>query len=166
MVMTNNTLKWIGWFLVCIVLQSTLVPHIRILSIKPDLLLLVLFLMSTKAGVMAGVYVGFFLGLGQDLFSPDILGQNALAKTVVGFFAGLFNERVIRMDPVTQAVLLIIVFLLNDTLVMLVQMVKTGGEPHIILGELLMVTLPRAAYSLLLATLPFIWTNIIKPARR
>ncbi|MDR2728658.1 MAG: rod shape-determining protein MreD [Chitinispirillales bacterium] len=164
--MNNNVLKWAGWFLVCIVLQSTLVPHIRILSIKPDLLLLVLFLMSTKAGVMAGVYVGFFIGLGQDLFSPDILGQNALAKTVAGFFAGLFNERVMRMDPVTQAVLLIIVFLINDTLIMAVQMVKTGGETHIVLGELLMVTLPRALYSLLLAALPFIWTNIIRPARR
>jgi len=164
--MTTNTFKWIMWFLVCVVLQSTLVPHISILSIKPDLLLLILFIMSTKAGVMAGVYVGFFLGLGQDLFSPEILGQNALAKTIVGFFAGLFNERVIRMDPVTQAVLIIIVFLLNDTLVMIVQMVKTGGEPHILLGELLMVTLPRAVYSLLLATLPFIWANIIKPARR
>ena len=164
--MTNNTFKWVVWFLVCIVLQSTLVPHISILSIKPDLLLLVLFLMSTKAGAMTGVYVGFFLGLGQDLFSPEILGQNALAKTVVGFFAGLFNERVIRMDPITQSVLLIIVFLLNDALVMSVQMVKTGGEPIIILGELLMITLPRAAYSLLLATLPFFWTNIIKPSRR
>ena len=150
----------------CVVLQSTLVQHIGILSIKPDLLLLVLFLMATKAGVMAGVYVGFFLGLGQDLFSPDILGQNALAKTVVGFVAGLFNERVIRMDPVTQSIMLIIMFLINDALVMTVQMFKTGGEPRVILGGLLVITLPRAFYSLLLLTLPFIWTSIIKPARR
>jgi len=159
-------MKWVIWFLVCIVLQSTLVPHISILTIKPDLLLLILFMMSTKAGPMTGLYVGFFLGLGQDLFSPEILGQNALAKTIVGFFAGLFNERVIRMDPVTQSVLLVIVFLLNDALIMSVQMVKTGGEPIVILGELLVVTLPRAVYSLLLATLPFIWTNFFKPAIR
>ncbi|MDR0305616.1 MAG: rod shape-determining protein MreD [Chitinispirillales bacterium] len=164
--MTNKTFKWIGWFLLCIVLQSTVIPHISIFSIKPDLLLLALFLMSTKAGVMAGVYVGFFLGLGQDLFSPEILGQNALAKTVVGFFAGLFNERVMRMDPVTQAALLIVVFLMNDALIMAVQIVKTGGEAHIVLGELLMVTLPRAIYSLLLAMLPFVWENVIQPVRR
>ncbi len=164
--MITNIMKWIGLFLLCYVLQSTLVAHIKIFHIQPDLLLLALFMLSTKAGVMPGVYVGFILGLGQDLFSPEILGQNALAKTIVGFLAGLFNEKVIRMDPIMQAVLLIFMFLVNDTVMMTVQIVKTSGGANLLFGQLLTESLPRALYTLVFAALPFVWENIIQPATR
>jgi rod shape-determining protein MreD len=104
--MTNAILKWAGWFLLCAILQSTLVDNIAVFGIKPDLLMLVLFNMSVAYGIMPGVYVGFFIGLGQDLFSPGLLGQNALAMSAAGFFSGLFNERVMRLDPLLRAALL------------------------------------------------------------
>lgn len=164
--MITKIWKWTGLFLLCFILQSTLVPHIKLFGVQPDLILLVLFLLSTKAGVMPGVYIGFLLGLGQDLFSPEILGQNALAKTIVGFIAGLFNEKVIRLDPVLQAVLLLMMFAVNDVVMMTVQIVKMGGQMDLVAGELLTATLPRAMYSLLFAILPFVWDNVIQPATR
>ncbi|MFP4013224.1 MAG: rod shape-determining protein MreD [Chitinispirillaceae bacterium] len=164
--MTTKIWKWTGLFLLCFILQSTLVPYVKIFGVQPDLILLVLFLLSIKAGVMPGVYIGFLLGLGQDLFSAEILGQNALAKTIVGFLAGLFNEKVIRLDPVLQAVLLIMIFAVNDAVVMTVQIVKMGDPLNLVAGELLTATLPRAMYSLVFAIVPFVWDNVIQPVTR
>ena len=153
------------WFLMCAVLQSTLIPHVAIMGVKPDLLLLALFILSTKVGVMPGVYAGFILGLGQDLFSPSLLGQNALAMTVTGAVCGLFNERVMRLDPIMRAVLLFAAFVLNDAIVMLVQIVKSDGRAGTLFLELLVVTLPRALYTLAFSAIPFVWINFVKPRR-
>jgi len=163
--MINVILKWVGWFLLCLILQSTVVPHIAIMSVKPDLPLLALFYMSIRFGMMPGVFVGFFLGLGHDLFSSALLGQNALAMSVVGFISGIFNERVMRLDPVMRTVLIIAVFLVNDTVISLVHIMKSDASASTLLGELLVATLPRALYTLVFAVIPFIWVNIINPPR-
>jgi len=162
--MMNIALKWAGWIILCVILQSTLVPYLAVMSCKPDLPLVALFYLALRLGVMPGVYVGFFLGLGQDLFSQSFLGQMALANSVTGFVAGLFNERVVRLDPITRMALLIAMFVLNDAIIMLVQIVKSGGGAGIF-TELLMVTLPRALYSLVFAAIPIVWVNVVKPQR-
>jgi rod shape-determining protein MreD len=146
-------------------LQSTLVPYIAVMSCKPDLPLIALFYMSLRLGVMPGVYVGFFLGLGQDLFSQGFLGQAALAKSITGFVGGHFNERVVRLDPLTRGALLVAMFMLNDSIVTLVQVAKADGGAGILFMELLTVTLPRALYSLVFAAIPVVWVNVVKPPR-
>jgi len=163
--MMNIVLRWTGWIILCLILQSTLVPYIAVMSCKPDLPLVALFYLSLRLGVMPGVYVGFFLGLGQDLFSQGFLGQTALAKSVTGFVGGLFNERVVRLDPITRGALLVAMFILNDTIVMLVQIIKSDGGAGAFFTELLAVTLPRALYSLIFAAIPLVWVNVVKPHR-
>ncbi|MCL2183807.1 MAG: rod shape-determining protein MreD [Chitinispirillia bacterium] len=161
----NSALRWAGWFLVCAILQSTLVPHIAIMTVKPDLPLLALFFLATKAGVMPGVLVGFFLGLGHDLFSPGLLGSNSLAMGLTGALCGLFNERVMRLDPIMRAVLMLAAFFVNDTVVMLVHLLKVDGAVSTLFMELLVVTLPRSVYTLACSAIPFIWITVIKPQR-
>jgi rod shape-determining protein MreD len=163
--MMKTALKWAGWVVLCLVLQSTLVPYVAVMSFKPDLPLIALFYLAVSLGVMPGVYVGFFLGLGQDLFTSGLLGQAAMAKSVAGFVAGLFNVRVVRLDPVTRGALLIAVFAINDAIVSLVQTVMAGGNVGTLFMELLMVTLPRALYSLVFAAIPFVWVNVVKPPK-
>lgn len=162
--MIKNVLKWVVLFALGFILQTTLIPSISILGVKPDLLVIVLFFLAVKTGIMPAVYVGFIIGLAQDLYSPSILGQNALSKTVIGFFAGLFNEKVVRIDPILQGVLLIFTFVINDAVFLLVQVVKMGGSAHVIGPELLTATLPRALYSLLFAVLPILWQFFFQAA--
>jgi rod shape-determining protein MreD len=153
--MKKDIIKWAGIFLLCFVLQTTVVPLIAVAGIIPDLLMTALFFLALRHGQMAAVGAGFFLGLGQDLFSaPSILGQNALSKTVAGFFAGFFNERMMRVDFVFQIVLLFVTFLVNDAIYYLVQAVKTdgGGVVH----NLTAFSVPRALYSMVFALLPYI----------
>jgi rod shape-determining protein MreD len=153
--MNTNVLTWIGIFIGCFVLQSTLVPVIGIMHITPDLLMIALFYLALRTGQMPALWVGFFLGLAQDLFSPSILGQNALAKTVAGFFAGFFNDRVMRLDPVFQLVILFVTFIIHDLLFYLVQVVKNGNNVDVTVHELIAVSIPRALYSLVFALVPF-----------
>ncbi len=164
--MIKNTFKWIAVFFLLFVMQTTLVPVISIYSIKPDLLLLGLFMLAVKNGVMPGLYVGFFLGLAQDIYSPVILGQNALAKTLAGFFAGLFNEKVMRLDPVFQAVLLVLTVLLGDLVFLMVQMVKSGGTVQVLGLEIIISSLPRAIYSLLFGLVPIFWEYLFQTKTR
>ncbi|MDR3013124.1 MAG: rod shape-determining protein MreD [Chitinispirillales bacterium] len=165
MTKTNSYLKWAGWFVLCAVLQSTLIPHAAVFSIKPDLIMLVLFHLVIKYGVMPGVYVGFFIGVAHDLFSPSLLGQNALSMSVMGYICGHFNERILRLDPILKALLLIAAFVINDTIIMLVHITKTEGTISTLFIELLVVTLPRALYTLIFAAIPFIWVNVVRPPR-
>lgn len=155
--MIKTVIKWIAIFFLVFVLQTTLIPAISIYGIKPDLLLLVLFMLAVKTGIMPALYVGFFLGLAQDIYSPVILGQNALSKTLAGFFAGLFNEKVMRLDPLFQAVLLVMTIILGDTVFLLVQLAKSGGTVQLFGMELLTSSLPRAIYSLLFGVIPIFW---------
>jgi rod shape-determining protein MreD len=155
---------WLVVFCVCLVLQSTLMPVVGIKGIQPDLLVVMLFLLAIREGVMAGIYAGFFVGLAQDLYSPAILGQNALAKTIIGFFAGLFNEKVIRTDPIIKMVLLVLAFLIHDTVFTLTELIKTGAPMVSLATELLTRTLPRTAYSAVVASLFYAWEYAVKPS--
>lgn len=161
--MMKSILKWVALFLASFILQSTVMQSIAIFGVKPDLLIVVLFMLATKTGPMQGIYAGFFLGLAQDLYSPSILGQNALAKTVVGAFAGMFNEKMMRLDPIFQAILLVVVFILNDMVVNSIYMVKVGGGLGSVFSQLFMSTLPRTLYSLLFAALPSLWELFVQP---
>jgi rod shape-determining protein MreD len=162
--MNTGILKWIGIFIVCFALQTTIVPVIEIAGIKPDLLLVALFFLSIRFGQMTAVWVGFFLGLSQDLFTPSILGQNALAKAVAAFLAGFFNERVMRLDIVFRMVLMLVVFAVNDLLLDIIQFVKTGGGRVFL--ELVTVTIPRALYSMLFALVPYLKERLLPTSFR
>jgi rod shape-determining protein MreD len=148
--------KWAGLFLLCFVLQTTIVPVITICGIRPDLLLVALFFLAVKTGHIPAIWTGFFLGLAQDLFSPSILGQNALSKTIAGFCAGFFNERLMRVDIIVQLILLGLTIIVNDMVFFIVQYVKTGGGALGVLHDLLLSSVPRALYSMLFALTPYL----------
>jgi rod shape-determining protein MreD len=162
--MKTSALKWLGVFLVCFILQTTVVRVIGISGVVPDLLMLALFFLAIKTGQMPAVWVGFLLGLAQDLFSPAILGQNALSKSVAGFFAGFFNEKMMRIDILIQLVLLLVTFVLSDALYFVIQIVKTGSGN--VLHDLVATTIPRALYSMLFALLPYLKDRFLSTSFR
>lgn len=164
--MMSDVVKWGIAFIVSLILQTSFVPVIAVAGVKPDLLIIVLFFFSLKYGVMPGIFVGFFLGLGQDLYSPSLLGQNALVKTLIGALIGLFNERMMRTDPLVKTVLLLVVFLVHDALFLIVQIVKLGSPVSTLFSGLFMQTLPRALYSIAVASLFYIWELLPKPTVR
>lgn len=154
---------WAILFIVCFVLQTTLVPVITVFGIQPDLTMIALLILSLRRGSMSGLWVGFALGLAQDLYSPSILGQHALAKTVVGFCIGLFNERVMSTDPLIKLAILLVAFCIHDSIFMAVEVLKHGSGIAALFGSLVIKTLPRAAYSIGIAALYYGWEYFSKP---
>ena len=152
--MINSLLRWTGLFILVYILQTTIVPVITVFGVRPDLLIVTLFFLAIRKGGCPTVFAGFILGLAQDFYSPQILGQNALAKSVVGYFAGIFNERLMRLDPFTQLALLFITFILHDAIYFTVEAVQTGAPLQTIGTGIVTATLARAVYSLLFALIP------------
>jgi len=161
--MISTFVKWFGLFAGVYILQTTVIAQISIAGVQPDLLMLVLFFCAIKTEVIPAVFAGFIVGLSQDFYSPEILGQNALAKTIAGFFAGLFNEKVMRIDPVFLILLLALMFILHDTVYFMVQIVKSGIPFEAIFMELLTSTLPRTLYTLFFALVP-IFRELVFPS--
>jgi rod shape-determining protein MreD len=164
--MISDVIKWVFIFMVSLILQTSFTPAIAIAGVKPDLLIVALFFFSIKYGVMPGIFVGFTLGLGQDLYSPSLLGQNALVKTMAGAFIGLFNERMMRTDPLIKTVLLFVTFIIHDALIFIVQIVRLNNPVSTLFSGLIIKTVPRALYSMAVALLFYIWDQVPKPALR
>ena len=152
--MINSLLRWTGLFILVYILQTTLVPVITVFGVRPDLLIVTLFFLAVRKGGSVTVFTGFLIGLAQDFYSPQILGQNALAKSAVGYFAGIFNEKVMRLDPFIQLVLLFTSFIIHDTIYYTVEMVQNGTPLQTVGTRLITTTMLRALYSLFFALIP------------
>lgn len=152
--MINTFLRWTGLFILVYILQTTIVPVITIFGVKPDLLMVTLFFLGIRKGGIPAVFTGFLLGLTQDFYSPHLLGQNALAKSIVGYFAGLFDEKMMRLDPFMQMVLLFTMFLLHDVVYLGVEILQNDTSLQVVGTRIATMTLPRALYSLVFVLIP------------
>ena len=99
-------------------LQVTVFSRLKILGIKPDLILIIVLGIAFFQGSYRGMAVGFLGGLLEDVFSGANLGTNALAKVLCGFLASVVGKRVYE-NIGTQAAL-ILVFSLFDRIFNLV----------------------------------------------
>jgi rod shape-determining protein MreD len=159
-------LKWPLLFIACFILQTSFIPSIAIFGVKPDLLMLVLFFFAIRYGIMPGIFVGFLVGLTQDLYTPSILGQQALAKTIIGACSGMVNEKVMRTDPIAKTVLLFFLFIVHDALFFVALISRDVSSVSEIVPFLFLKTVPRALYSVLIAMLFYAWEFFPKQSSR
>jgi rod shape-determining protein MreD len=95
----------------------------------PDLLVLVLVFWSVHQPQRIGVGVAFAFGLAMDVQQGALLGQHALAYTVLGYFAVFMHRRLLWFAVPTQAVQLLPLFLGAHLLELLVRMAAGGTFP-------------------------------------
>ncbi len=81
-----------------VILQATVLPHLQIFGIKPDLVSLVVVAFALFRGRYQGAAVGISGGLLIDLLRGDFLGLAALSKGTIGFLLGTMEERVFNDD--------------------------------------------------------------------
>lgn len=77
--------------IVCLVfflLQMLLASRMSLGEIAPDFVLLLVSYIAVNRTPVQGALTGFFVGLFQDLFNPELLGLNALTKSLVGYGLG------------------------------------------------------------------------------
>jgi len=98
-----RTLYFLALVLGFILLQTTALNFIAINGIKPDLVLVVVILNGFLRGTREGAFLGFSVGILQDLVGGGYFGLNALTKMFAGYLAGLGEGRLYRDNRVIAA---------------------------------------------------------------
>jgi rod shape-determining protein MreD len=86
-------------FIASLILQTTILPLLRLGGVIPDLLLVLVIFTALYYGSLAGGAVGLAAGLAQDLLGGHYLGLGALSGFVAGFLMGRLERRV-NMDNI------------------------------------------------------------------
>ncbi len=93
-----RVLLWLGLAVLLSLAHLLVVRFIGIGGVTPDLLLILVVWITLSTGQLPGTIAGFLVGLLMDGLTGDVLGTNALAKTVAAFAAGyFFNENKITL---------------------------------------------------------------------
>ena len=103
---------------VALALQTTLAGLVIRGTAALDLVLIVVVYIALKSGPVTGVLAGTAAGLIQDALSNPILGIGGLAKTMVGFLAGLLATQFILNGPLPRFVLIVMATALHAAIFM------------------------------------------------
>jgi rod shape-determining protein MreD len=95
----------------------------------PDFVALVVVFWSIHQPRKVGIGVAFFMGLLMDVHDASLLGQNALAYTLLSYFAIMIHRRVVWFPLLTQALHVLPLLLLAQSVQLLVRLAVSGKFP-------------------------------------
>ncbi|HEV3139319.1 MAG TPA: rod shape-determining protein MreD, partial [Vicinamibacterales bacterium] len=94
-------------------LQTTLARFVIRGTVAVDLGLVVVVYIALTSGPVTGLLSGTLTGLLQDALASGILGIGGLAKTIVGFLAGVIGTQFIVAQPLPRFVVFFAATLLH-----------------------------------------------------
>ncbi len=148
--MTQKRIISLILLLFLVTLQATSLNRLRILGIKPDLLLILVIFIGLYKGPISGAWYGFLAGILLDIFSSSPLGTNAISKTVLGSLAGMAAPFLYLEAPLIPGLLLFLGMFLEGILL------------FILLSSFYLA--PPFSYSFLYIILPAsLYTSLIAP---
>jgi len=95
----------------------------------PDFLALVLVFWNVRESRRVGIGVAFVFGLLMDVHSGAVLGQHALAYTLLSFFAVTIHRRLLWFTVPSQAMQILPLFVGAQAVSMLVRVIAGGMFP-------------------------------------
>lgn len=102
--------------LLLVPLQTTLLPHLSMWSIKPDLGLVAAALVGLFAGELEGLLVGLSIGWILNLFSAGELWLSLLTNGGVGILAGFLGRQLSQVTWLSMGAGLLLVSLASGLL--------------------------------------------------
>ena len=140
---------FVGFILLLVPLQTTVLGSISPFGIRPDLCLIAACLIGFLTGQVQGLIMGFFLGFVQDLFSASDLWLNTITKSGMGFFAGLIARNLANAAS-HSAFLVVAVFSVFSGVVFMVSS-RVGMDIGDVLLGFPSILLPQALFDGLVA---------------
>ena len=116
------------WTTLFVAFALNVVPVGRIAAM-PDFLALVLVFWNVHQSRRIGVGVAFTFGLLMDVHSGAVLGQHALAYTLLSFFAITVHRRLLWFSVPAQALQILPLFFAAHAVSLLVRVVAGGMFP-------------------------------------
>jgi len=99
-------------------LQTTLASLVIRGTAALDLVLIVVVYLALISGPVTGLLLGSVAGLIQDSLSSGIIGVGGLAKTVVGFVAGVLGSQFIVAAPLSRFIVFVMATVLHAAIFM------------------------------------------------
>jgi rod shape-determining protein MreD len=103
---------------VALALQTTLASLVIRGTAALDLVLIVVVYLALISGPVTGLLLGTAAGLVQDSLSSGVIGIGGLAKTVVGFVAGVLGSQFIITAPLSRFVVFVLASVLHAAVFM------------------------------------------------
>ena len=95
----------------------------------PDFVALVLIFWSIHQPRKVGIGIAFFMGLLMDVHNASLLGQHALAYTLLSYFAIMIHRRVLWFGVLTQLLHVLPLLVLMQTVELVIQSMVVGKLP-------------------------------------
>jgi rod shape-determining protein MreD len=92
---------------VALALQTTIARFVVRGTVAVDLVLVVVVYVGLTSGPVTGLLTGSVAGLIQDALASGVIGIGGLAKTVVGFLAGVIGTQFIIVHPLPRFVVFV-----------------------------------------------------------
>jgi rod shape-determining protein MreD len=89
---------------VALALQTTIARFVVTGTVAVDLVLVAVVYVALTSGSVTGLVTGTVSGLIQDSLSTGVIGIGGLAKTIVGFVAGIIGTQLNIAEPVARFV--------------------------------------------------------------
>jgi rod shape-determining protein MreD len=99
----------------------------RDLRLVPDFVALVLAFWCVRQPRLVGLGVGWMLGLLADAGNGVLLGQHALAYSLLAFLALWLSRRILWFGPLLQSLHIVLILLVAQTAVLVVRL--AAGDP-------------------------------------
>ncbi|MFZ2652712.1 MAG: rod shape-determining protein MreD [Burkholderiaceae bacterium] len=119
---------WFIWLTLLIALALNLIPLGRV-DAMPDFLALVLVFWNVHQPRRVGIGAAFVFGLMMDVHAAALLGQHALAYSLLSYFAVSFHRRLSGFAPAAQAVQILPLWYAAHAVSMLIRMVAGHAFP-------------------------------------
>ena len=122
-------------------------------ALMPDMVALVLVFWNVHQSRRVGVGLAFLFGVVMDVHAGAVLGQHALAYTLLSFFAITIHRRLLWFTVPSQAVQILPLFLAAHAVSLIVRLIVGGMFPgwQVLLAPVLEALLWPIATWLLLA---------------
>jgi rod shape-determining protein MreD len=108
-----NLLPWSGW----------------LLAIKPDFVALALLYWCIQQPRKVGFGAAWLMGIVMDIADGSLLGQHALAYSVLAYAGIVLHRRVLRFTMQDQMLHVIPILLVNDIIVLIIRAIAGADFP-------------------------------------
>ena len=134
-----------------LLLHLTVLEHLRICGVRPDLVLASVVFFGFFLGPAAGLETGLVAGAMEDLFALDFFGINIFVLGVTGLFAGALRTKLSRESKRIRALLVFVLTAFAMTLHYLIAS-AFSGPMHVRYAEYAAASvIPASAYTALVS---------------
>ncbi len=97
-------------------IQTTLLHHISVLGIQPDLFIVFLIFHSLNSKLERAVHSNWIIGLSKDCFTEGLFGLNTVLFVITGYLISMIKENIYGKHLATQISVTLIVSLIYNFL--------------------------------------------------